>query len=153
VPFDEIIPRVVAGEFAAGLIIHEGQLTFQDAGLVEILNLGKWWWETTGRPDWPLPLGGNTIHKRHGDKMKDISDILTASIKYSLENRAAALDYALGWARDMGTELADEFVGMYVNDWTLDYGDRGRAAITELLSRGHQAGLIPAVSKLEFIEG
>jgi len=153
VPFDEIIPRVAAGEFPAGLIIHEGQLTYRDAGLVECLNLGRWWWETTGHTDWPLPLGGNAIHKRHGDKMKDISDILTASIRYSLENRQAALDYALGWARDMGMDLADEFVGMYVNDWTLDYGERGRAAIRELLQRGHRAGLIPEVARLEFVEG
>jgi 1,4-dihydroxy-6-naphthoate synthase len=153
VPFDEIIPRVVSGEFPAGLIIHEGQLTYAEAGLKECLNLGQWWWDTTGHRDWPLPLGGNAIHKRHGDKMKDISDILTGSIKYSLNNRAAALDYALGWARDMGLELADEFVGMYVNDWTLDYGDRGRAAIRELLGRGHQAGLIPEVRELEFVEG
>lgn len=151
VPFDEIIPRVAAGEFPAGLIIHEGQLTYRDAGLVECLNLGRWWWEATGRRDWPLPLGGNAIHKRHGEHMKTISDILTASIRYSLENRAAALDYALGWARDMGTELADEFVGMYVNEWTLDYGEQGRAAIRELLGRGHAAGLIPEVKALEFV--
>lgn len=151
VPFDEIIARVAAGEFPAGLIIHEGQLTYREAGLVECLNLGRWWWETTGRRDWPLPLGGNAIHKRHGAAMKDISDILTASIRYSLDNRAAALDYALGWARDMGVELADEFVGMYVNDWTLDYGELGRAAITELLGRGHAAGLIPRVDQLEFV--
>lgn len=153
VPFDEIIARVAAGEFPAGLIIHEGQLTYREAGLVECLNLGRWWWETTGRRDWPLPLGGNAIHKRHGAAMKDISDILTASIRYSLDNRAAALDYALGWARDMGVELADEFVGMYVNDWTLDYGERGRAAIAELLRRGHAAGLIPRVDQLEFVGG
>ena len=153
VPFDEIIPRVAEGQFPAGLIIHEGQLTYQEAGLHECLNLGKWWWETTGHEDWPLPLGGNAIHKKHGDKMKDISDILTASIKYSLENRAAALEYALDWARDMGSDLADEFVGMYVNDWTLDYGQRGRAAIRALLNRGHQAGLIPEVKELEFVEG
>jgi 1,4-dihydroxy-6-naphthoate synthase len=153
VPFDEIIPRVAAGEFPAGLIIHEGQLTYRDAGLEECLNLGQWWWEATGHRDWPLPLGGNAIHKKHGDKMKDISDILTGSIRYSLDNRQAALDYALGWARDMGLDLADEFVGMYVNDWTLDYGDRGRAAIRELLSRGHAAGLIPEVKELEFVAG
>jgi 1,4-dihydroxy-6-naphthoate synthase len=152
VPFDEIITRVAAGEFPAGLIIHEGQLTYRDAGLVECLNLGRWWWEATGRRDWPLPLGGNAIHKRHGAHMKTISDILTASIRYSLDNRAAALDYALGWARDMGTELADEFVGMYVNEWTLDYGERGRAAIRELLGRGHAAGLIPEVKALEFVD-
>ncbi len=153
IPFDEIIPRVVSGEFPAGLIIHEGQLTYRDAGLEECINLGRWWWETTGQKDWPLPLGGNAIHKKHGDKMKAISDILTGSIKYSLENRQAALDYALGWARDMGMDLADEFVGMYVNDWTLDYGDRGRAAIRELLNRGHAAGLIPEVKELEFVDG
>ncbi len=153
VPFDEIIARVAGGEFPAGLIIHEGQLTYREAGLVECLNLGRWWWETTGRRDWPLPLGGNAIHKRHGAAMRDISDILTASIRYSLDNRAAALDYALGWARDMGVELADEFVGMYVNEWTLDYGERGRAAITELLARGHAAGLIPRVDQLEFVGG
>ena len=152
VPFDEIIERVAAGEFPAGLIIHEGQLTYREAGLAECLNLGTWWWEATGRRDWPLPLGGNAIHKRHGEHMKTISDILTASIRYSLEHRAAALDYALGWARDMGTELADEFVGMYVNDWTLDYGERGRAAIRELLGRGHAAGLIPEVKELEFVD-
>ncbi len=151
VPFDQIIERVAAGEFPAGLIIHEGQLTYRDAGLAECLNLGRWWWQTTGRSDWPLPLGGNAIHKRHGAHMKTISDILTASIRYSLDNRAAALDYALGWARDMGVELADEFVGMYVNDWTLDYGDRGRAAIRELLDRGHAARIIPAVKDLEFV--
>ena len=152
VPFDEIITRVAAGEFPAGLIIHEGQLTYAEAGLVECLNLGRWWWETTGHRDWPLPLGGNAIHKRHGAHMKTISDILTASIRYSLENRAAALDYALGWARDMGVELADEFVGMNDNDWTRDYGDRGRAAIRELLDRGHAAGIIPRVEALEFVE-
>ncbi len=152
VPFDEIIQRVKSGEFAAGLIIHEGQLTYRDAGLVECLNLGKWWWELTGRRDWPLPLGGNTIHKRHGEHMKEISDILTASIRYSLEHRREALEYALDWARDMELELADEFVGMYVNDWTLDYGEPGRAAITDLLRRGHGAGLIPAVQRLEFVD-
>jgi len=152
VPFDEIIPRVASGEFPAGLIIHEGQLTYEDAGLHECLNLGTWWWEATGRSDWPLPLGGNTIHKRHGRHMKPISDILTASIRYSLDHRAEALDYALGWARDMAVDLADEFVGMYVNEWTLDYGERGRSAIRELLDRGHSAGLIPAVEQLEFVE-
>jgi 1,4-dihydroxy-6-naphthoate synthase len=149
--FDEIIARVAAGDVAAGLIIHEGQLTYAAAGLVECLDLGRWWWQTTGREDWPLPLGANAIHKRHGDHMKPISDILTRSIRYSLEHRREALDYALGWARDMGFELADEFVGMYVNDWTLDYGERGRAAIRELLKRGHAAGITPQVTALEFV--
>ncbi len=152
VPFDEIIGRVANGEFTAGLIIHEGQLTYRDAGLVECLNLGRWWWEETGRQDWPLPLGANAIAKRHGRHMKPISDILTASIEYSLAHRAEALDYALNWARDMDIELADEFVGMYVNDWTLDYGEKGRAAISELLRRGHAAGILPEVARLEFID-
>jgi 1,4-dihydroxy-6-naphthoate synthase len=150
-PFDEIIPRVAAGEVPAGLIIHEGQLTYAEAGLAECLNLGRWWWETTDDRTLPLPLGGNAIHKRHGPHMKAISDILTASIRHSLAHRREALDYALGWARDMGVELADEFVGMYVNEWTLDYGERGRRAIRELLDRGHAAGLIPAVAALEFV--
>ena len=152
VPFDEIIGRVASGEFPAGLIIHEGQLTYRDAGLVECLNLGRWWWEETGHHDWPLPLGANAIAKRHGRHMKPISDILTASIEYSLAHRAEALDYALNWARDMDVELADEFVGMYVNDWTLDYGEQGRAAIRELLRRGHAAGILPEVAKLEFVD-
>jgi 1,4-dihydroxy-6-naphthoate synthase len=150
-PFDEIIARVAAGDVAAGLIIHEGQLTYAEAGLVECLDLGRWWWQATGHDDWPLPLGANAIHKRHGEHMKPISDILTASIRYSLEHRREALDYAVGWARDMGVELADEFVGMYVNGWTLDYGERGRAAIRELLQRGHAAGITPRVDALEFV--
>jgi 1,4-dihydroxy-6-naphthoate synthase len=152
VPFDQIIPRVAAGEFPAGLIIHEGQLTYRNADLRECLNLGRWWWEVTGDRSLPLPLGANSIHKRHGqERMKQISDILTASIRYSLAHRDEALTYALDWARDMGRELADEFVGMYVNEWTLDYGPKGRAAITELLRRGHAAGLIPPVAELEFV--
>jgi 1,4-dihydroxy-6-naphthoate synthase len=133
------------------LIIHEGQLTYRDAGLVECLNLGQWWWEATDRRDWPLPLGANAIHKRHGEHMKPISDILTRSIEFSLANRQEALGYALEWARDMGTALADEFVGMYVNQWTLDYGERGREAIRELLRRGHEAGITPQVTELEFV--
>jgi len=152
IPFDQIIPQVAAGEFPAGLIIHEGQLTYRDAGLRECLNLGQWWWEVTGDRSLPLPLGANTIHKRHGpERMKEISDLLTASIQYSLKHRDEALGYALDWARNMGRELADEFVGMYVNEWTLDYGPKGREAITLLLQRGHAAGLIPAVAELEFV--
>ncbi len=152
IPFDEIIPRVRNGQFPAGLIIHEGQLTFQDAGLAECLNLGRWWWEATGDRELPLPLGGNAIHKRHGpERMSEISRILTASIQYGLAHRTEALDYALSWARDMGRDLADSFVGMYVNEWTLDYGEKGRTAIRELLDRGHAAGLVPAVHKLEFV--
>lgn len=149
-PFDEIIARVKAGEFDAGLIIHEGQLTYAKEGLHSVLELGEWWDELTG--GLPLPLGANSIHKRHGAAMPDIARILENSIRYGLEHRDEALDYALGWARDMETDLADEFVGMYVNHWTLDYGEKGRAAITELLERAHKAGLIPAVPGLEFVQ-
>ncbi len=150
VPFDEIIQRVVSGEFDAGLIIHEGQLTYQNDGLHSVLELGIWWDELTG--GLPLPLGANTINKRHGKAMPDIARILENSIRYGLENRKEALEYAMGWARDMETNLADEFVGMYVNHWTLDYGDKGRASITELLERAHKAGLIPQVPGLEFVK-
>ena len=150
VPFDQIIERVVSGEFPAGLIIHEGQLTYADAGLHSCFELGIWWDELTG--GLPLPLGANTIHKRHGAAMPEIARILEASIRYGLDHRDEALDYALGWARDMEVDLADEFVGMYVNHWTLDYGDKGRAAITELLERAHKAGLIPEVKQLEFVQ-
>lgn len=149
VPFDQIIERVVSGEFPAGLIIHEGQLTYQDQGLHSCLELGIWWDELTG--GLPLPLGANTINKRHGDAMPDIARILENSIRYGLDHRQEALAYALGWARDMETDLADKFVGMYVNHWTLDYGEKGRAAITELLERAFKAKLIPEVKELEFV--
>ena len=150
VPFDEIIQRVVAGEFDAGLIIHEGQLTYADAGLHSCLELGEWWDDLSG--GLPLPLGANTIHKRHGKAMPDIARILEHSIRYGLEHREEALAYALGWARDMEVDLADEFVGMYVNHWTLDYGEKGRAAIRLLLDMAYQADLIPEVKDLEFVE-
>jgi len=149
VPFDRILGEVAAGTYDAGLIIHEGQLTYRNQGLHSCLELGVWWDELTG--GLPLPLGANTIHKRHGERMPEIARILEASIRYGLEHRAEALAYALDWARDMEVELADEFVGMYVNHWTLDYGDKGRAAIRELLDRAHAAGLIPQVRGLEFV--
>ncbi len=149
VPFDRIIERVAAGACDAGLIIHEGQLTYAAAGLQRCLDLGEWWLRTTGLP---LPLGGNAIHKRHDpERRRQISDLLTASIRCGLEHRDEALAHALAWARDMEIDLAGRFVGMYVNDWTLDYGERGRAAIRELLDRGHRAGLLPAVARLEFV--
>jgi 1,4-dihydroxy-6-naphthoate synthase len=149
VPFDRIIEEVAAGTHDAGLIIHEGQLTYRNQGLHSCLELGPWWDALTG--GLPLPLGANTIHKRHGARMPEIARILEASIRYGLDHRDEALAYALGWARDMETALADEFVGMYVNHWTLDYGDKGRAAIRELLDRAHVAGLIPQVHGLEFV--
>ncbi len=149
VPFDEILPRVVAGEFPAGLLIHEGQLTYGGEGLACCLDLGVWWREETGLP---LPLGANAIHKRHDPARRaEISRILTESIRFGLAHREAALAHSLQWARGLDTGLADRFVGMYVNDWTLDYGERGRAAIRELLARGHRAGLVPAVDRLEFV--
>jgi 1,4-dihydroxy-6-naphthoate synthase len=150
IPFDEIIPAVAAGKFEAGLIIHEGQLTFQNQGLHLVRDLGVWWQERTGLP---LPLGGNVVRKDLGtETMREVSRLIKESIRYGLEHRREALDYALRYARDMDVGLADQFVGMYVNDWTLDYGDRGRAAIRKLLGEGHRAGIIPNPVELEFVE-
>lgn len=149
-PFDEIIPAIAAGKFEAGLIIHEGQLTFQNQGLHLVVDLGVWWQERTGLP---LPLGGNVVRKDLGRAtMTEVSRLIRESIRYGLEHRREALEYALGYARDMEIDLADKFVGMYVNDWTLDYGDRGRAAIRKLLDEGHRAGIIPNPVAVEFVE-
>jgi 1,4-dihydroxy-6-naphthoate synthase len=149
VPFDEIIPALAAGKYEAGLIIHEGQLTFQNQGLHLAVDLGVWWQERTGLP---LPLGGNVVRKDLGAPlMSEISRLIKESIRYGLEHRKEALEYALRYARDMDVELADKFVGMYVNDWTLDYGDRGRAAISKLLDEGHRAGVIPRPVDVEFV--
>src|SRR4051794_22334935 len=149
VPFDEIIPAVAAGRFDVGLIIHEGQLTFQNQGLHLVVDLGVWWQERTGLP---LPLGGNVVRKDLGaETMSRVSKLIKESIQYSLDHRDEALQYALKYARDMDVALADKFVGMYVNDWTLDYGDRGRAAIRKLLDEGHRAGIIPAPVAVEFV--
>jgi 1,4-dihydroxy-6-naphthoate synthase len=150
VPFDEILPAVAAGRFDAGLIIHEGQLTFQNQGLHLVVDLGVWWQEKTGLP---LPLGGNVVRRDLGqDVMHRISTLLKESIRYALAHRDAALDYALKYARDMDKGLADRFVGMYVNDWTLDYGPRGREAVRRLLDEGHKAGVIPSPVAVEFVE-
>src|ERR1043165_1393655 len=150
IPFDEIIPAVASGKFDAGLIIHEGQLTFQNQGLHLIVDLGVWGQEKTGLP---LPLGGNAIRRDLGpETMKTISRLIKESIRYALAHRQDALTYALQYARDMDRSLADRFVGMYVNDWTLDYGPRGRAAVTKLLEEGHKAGIIPSPTKVEFVE-
>ena len=149
-PFDEILPAVAQGRFDAGLIIHEGQLTYANQGLHLIVDLGVWWQDRTGLP---LPLGGNVIRKDLGpETMREISRLLKESIRYGLEHREEALRYALRYARDMEIDLADRFVGMYVNDWTLDYGERGRAAIRKLLDEGHRAGIIPAPVAVEFVE-
>src|SRR5579885_528074 len=150
VPFDEIIPEVAAGKYDAGLIIHEGQLTFQNQGLHLVTDLGVWWQDRTGLP---LPLGGNVVRKDLGpDTMREISRLLKESIRYGLAHRQEALQYALKYARDMDVSLADRFVGMYVNDWTLDYGERGRAAVRKLLSEGHRVGVIPNPVNVEFVE-
>jgi 1,4-dihydroxy-6-naphthoate synthase len=151
VPFDQIFAAVRSGKADVGLIIHEGQLTWQKEGLTVCEDLGAWW--KREHDDLPLPLGGNVIHKRFDPHVrKTVSDILTASIQYSLDHRAEAVQHALQYARDMGRDLADKFVGMYVNHWTLDYGDRGRQAIRRFLGEGYKHGLIPVPPKLEFVE-
>src|SRR6266516_4745816 len=149
IPFDEIIPAVASGKFDAGLIIHEGQLTFQNQGLHLITDLGVWWQEKTGLP---LPLGGNVVRRDLGaETIRNVSRLIKESIRYSLDHRQDALTYALNYARDMDRDLADRFVGMYVNDWTLDYGPRGRAAVARLLDEAHRAGVIPAPVDVEFV--
>jgi 1,4-dihydroxy-6-naphthoate synthase len=150
VMFDEIPAAVARGEFDAGLLIHEGQLTFQTLGLQLIVDLGVWFQERTGLP---LPLGGNVIRRDLGrEAMKRITRVLRDSIQYSLDHRQEAVKYALQFGRDLDHALADQFVGMYVNHWTIDYGDRGRAAITRLLSDGAKAGLVPAIGEIDFVE-
>jgi 1,4-dihydroxy-6-naphthoate synthase len=150
VPFDQIIDAVASGKFDAGLIIHEGQLTFQNQGLQLIVDLGVWWQEKTGLP---LPLGGNVVRRDLGPAlMKRVSSLLKQSIRYALDHRAEALQHALNYARDMDMKLADQFVGMYVNDWTLDYGPRGRQAVRRLLEEAHKAGIIPSIVDVEFVE-
>ncbi len=149
-PFDAILNAVADGRCDAGLIIHEGQLTFQNQGLHLVADLGVWWQEKTGLP---LPLGGNVVRRDLGlPTMRTISRLLKASIRYSLDHREAALEYALQYARDMDKSLADRFVGMYVNDWTLDYGERGREAVRRLLSEGHRAGVIANAVNVEFVD-
>ena len=154
VPFDEILDVVEAGsyegkEVQAGLIIHEGQLTYGSQNLKLVVDLGQWWFEETGLP---LPLGANAIRRDLGmDAMEEVTALLKQSIEYGLENRDAALDYALGFGRGLDRSMADEFVGMYVNDWTIDFGERGRQAVTELLRRGHETGVIENLVVPEFI--
>jgi 1,4-dihydroxy-6-naphthoate synthase len=150
VPFDQIFKTVRAGQAEVGLIIHEGQLTYKNEGLELCEDLGIWW--GSQNEGLPLPLGGNVIHKRFQPATrKRVSDLLTASIRYSLDHRTEAVQHALQYARDMGRELADEFVGMYVNHWTLDYGDRGRESIRRFLGAGFEAGLIHHRQELEFV--
>jgi 1,4-dihydroxy-6-naphthoate synthase len=151
-PFDEIVPAVQRGEVAAGVVIHEGQLTWRDEGLHCVVDLGVWWGEQTG--GLPLPLGGNVVRRDLGDElMARLARLLRTGIEYSLEHRDEALDYALGYSRGLDRRKADRFVGMYVNELTVDYGERGRRAVRELLERAHAAGLIPRVPRLDFISG
>jgi 1,4-dihydroxy-6-naphthoate synthase len=149
-PFDLIEDAVEQGDVDLGLLIHEGQLTFADRGLHLVADMGEWWFTETGLP---LPLGGNVIRKDLGDPLiKDISGHLRASIAYGLKHRAGALDHAMQYARGLERSRADTFVGMYVNDWTLDYGDRGRKAVRQFLERGHDAGFIPTSVQVEFVD-
>ena len=150
VPFDKIIDAVTEGSVDAGLIIHEGQLTYERAGLHKIVDLGEWWCERTGLP---LPLGGNVIRRDlPPDVIRRTSALLKASIQYALDHRQEALAYALSFARDMDEKLADKFVGMYVNELTLDYGEQGRTAVRLLLDEGHAAGIIPHKVDVEFVD-
>jgi 1,4-dihydroxy-6-naphthoate synthase len=150
VPFDQIFQAVRSGQADVGLIIHEGQLTYQKEGLVVCEDLGVWW--NRQNDGLPLPLGGNVIHKKFDlAARRKISDILTASIQFSLDHRAEAVQHALQYARNMGRELADKFVGMYVNHWTLDYGDKGRESIRRFLGQAFERGLIPHRQELEFV--
>lgn len=150
VPFDEIIDAVQKGEADAGLLIHEGQLFYKQMGLDKVLDLGEWWHERTGLP---LPMGGNAIKRELGPElMKQVSKHLHRSILYSMENREDALTYAMQFARDMAPELADRFVAMWVNDLTLDYGERGREGVRRLLKEGYEAGIIPHRADIEFVE-
>jgi 1,4-dihydroxy-6-naphthoate synthase len=151
VPFDRIFEAVRSGQAEIGLIIHEGQLTYEREGLVVCEDLGVWWGRENG--GLPLPLGGNVIHKRFDPAMRStISRLLTASIQYSLDHRAEAVQHALQYARDMGRELADKFVGMYVNHWTVDYGEKGRESIRRFLGKAREHGLIVREPELEFVE-
>ena len=150
VPFDEIIDCVQKGKADAGLLIHEGQLFYKQMGLSKVLDLGEWWHEKTGLP---LPMGGNVIKRDLGEElMRKVSKHLLQSIKYSMDNREDALAYAMQFARDMPTELADRFVAMWVNDLTLDYGERGREGVKRLLQEGYDKGIIPHKVEVNFVE-
>jgi 1,4-dihydroxy-6-naphthoate synthase len=149
VPFDQIIEAVTSGRCDAGLLIHEGQLFYQTLGLHKVLDLGEWWHKHTG--GLPLPMGGNAIRRDLGaETIRQVSALLKESIQYSLDNREDALQYAMQFARDMDPALADRFVAMWVNELTLDYGERGRAAVRRLLTEGHERGIIPHAVDIEF---
>ncbi len=150
VPFDQIFDFVSAGNADVGLIIHEGQLTYASEGFTKLLDLGAWWKERTGLP---LPLGGNVVRRDLSPEVQhDLSEILHESIRYGLEHRAEAVSHSMPLARNMNQSMADEFIGMYVNDYTLDYGETGRKAIREFLETAYEAGVIPAPVALQFVE-
>ncbi len=150
VPFDQIIPEILSGKYDAGLIIHEGQLTYSSSGLYRVLDLGSWWRETTGLV---LPLGGNAIRRSLGaESHKIISKALRDSIQHALDHREQALEYAMQFARDLDATMASRFVSMYVNERTLDYGADGRSAIRTLLDMGHQRGIIPIAPEVDFVD-
>ena len=150
VPFDQIIPEILAGNFDAGLIIHEGQLTYSSNGLYKVIDLGAWWRETTGLV---LPLGGNAIRRSLGaESMRIVTKAVRDSIQHALDHREEALEYAMQFARDLDARLANRFVSMYVNDRTLDYGPDGREAIRKLLELGHERGIIPIAPQVDFID-
>jgi 1,4-dihydroxy-6-naphthoate synthase len=149
VPFDQIIPAILEGKYEAGLIIHEGQLTYDKSGLHRIVDLGRWWQKVTGLP---LPLGGNAIRRSLGPElMSSVTQALHDSIQYAIDHRDEALAYAMQFARDLDAQLADKFVGMYVNERTLDYGDDGREAVRRLLEMGHKAGIIPQSPQVDWV--
>jgi Predicted periplasmic solute-binding protein len=149
VPFDQIIPQILEGKYQAGLIIHEGQLTYDKSGLQRVLDLGKWWQKTTGLP---LPLGGNAIRRSLGpETMANVNQALRESIQYAIDHREEALAYAMQFARDLDPQQADKFVGMYVNERTLDYGDDGREAVSRLLDMGYKAGIIRQTPRVDWI--
>ena len=148
-PFDRIMEAVQSKEVEAGLLIHEGQLLFSQVGLTKVVDLGQWWQESTGLP---LPLGANAVRRSLGPAMgRQVARIIRESVSYALDHREAAVEYALQFARDMDPMLADKFIGMYVNRWTLDYGEEGRRAVRELLSRGAAAGLVSPSFKVDFL--
>jgi 1,4-dihydroxy-6-naphthoate synthase len=149
VPFDEILDEVLEGRAEAGLLIHEGQLTYKSQGLAKCLDLGEWWLLETGLP---LPLGVNVARRDLGDeRLHDVSDVLRESIELGLANRQEAMRYALRFGRGLDADLADRFVGMYVNDFTCDYGDEGRQAVRELLGRAEAAGAFQEPVRIEFV--
>jgi 1,4-dihydroxy-6-naphthoate synthase len=150
VPFDQIIPQILEGKHEAGLIIHEGQLTYSRSGLYRIVDMGKWWRDMTSLP---LPLGGNAIRRDLGPELTEsICKALKDAIRYALDHREEALQYAMQFARDLDTQSADKFVGMYVNERTIDYGEDGREAIRRLLDMGYKQGIIPYEPKVDFVE-